>query len=64
MITKDGDKQLLQNYVDKLVKWSAKWQVHNFGKCKFLHTGHWNLGVSYKMEDTVLGATVKENYII
>ena len=33
----------------------------NFGKCKCLHTGHGNLDVNYKMEDTVLGTTVKEN---
>ena len=31
----DGDKQLLQNDLDKLVKWSEKWQMlFNFGKCK------------------------------
>ena len=31
--------------------------LFNFGKCKCLHTGHGN----YKMGDTVLGTTVKEN---
>ena len=30
-------------------------------KCKCLHTGHGNLDVNYKMGDTVLGNTVKEN---
>ena len=30
------------------------------GKCKCLHTGHGNLNVNYKMGDTVLGTTVKE----
>ena len=35
-----GDKQKLQDYIDKLVKWSEKWQMlFNFGKCKCLHTG-------------------------
>ena len=33
----------------------------NFEKCKYLHTGHGKLDVNYKMGDTVLGATVKEN---
>ena len=34
-----GDKQYLQDYIDKLVKWSEKWQMlFNFGKCKCLHT--------------------------
>ena len=35
-----GDKQKLQYDIDKLVKWSDKWQMlSNFGKCKCLHTG-------------------------
>ena len=57
----DGNKQHLQNDLDRLVKWSEKWQMlFNFGKCKCLHTGHGNLNVNYKMGDTVLGTTVKE----
>ena len=33
-----GDKQNLQDDIDKLVKWSEKWQMlFNFGKCKYLH---------------------------
>ena len=61
-VNTDGDKQHLQNDLDRLVKWSEKWQMlFNFGKCKCLHTGHGNLNVNYKMGDTVLGTTVKEN---
>ncbi len=38
-----GDKQNLQDYIDKLVKWSEKWQMlFNFGKYKCLHTGPGN----------------------
>ena len=60
-VNTDGDKQHLQNDLDRLVKWSEKWQMlFNFGKCKCLHTGHGNLNVNYKMGDTVLGNTVKE----
>ena len=60
-VNTDGDKQHLQNDLDRLVKWSKKWQMlFNFGKCKCLHTGHRNLNVNYKMGDTVLGTTVKE----
>ena len=33
--------------------------LFHFGKCKCLHTGHGNLGVNYKMGDTVLGTTGK-----
>ena len=60
-VNTDGDKQYLQNDLNRLVKWSGKWQMlFNFGKCKCLHTGHGNLVVNYKMGDTVLGTTVKE----
>ena len=34
--------------------------LFNFGKCKCLHIGQWNLDVNYKMGDTVLGTTIKE----
>ena len=61
-VNTDGDKQHLQNDLDRLVKWSEKWQMlFNFGKSKCLHTGNGNLNVNYKMGDTVLGNTVKEN---
>ena len=60
-VNNDGDKQHLQNDLDKLVKWSDKWQMlFNFWKSKCLHTGHANMDVNYKMGDTVLGTTVKE----
>ena len=60
-VNTDGDKQHLQNDLDRLVKWSKKWQMlFNFGKCKCLHTGHGNLNVNYKMGDIVLGTIVKE----
>ena len=60
-VNTDGDKQHLQNDLDRLVKWSEKWQMlFNFGKCKCLHTGHGNLNVNYKMGATVLGTTIKE----
>ena len=60
-VNNDGDKQHLQNDLDRLMKWSEKWQMlFNLGKCKCLHTGHGNLDENYKMGDTVLGTTVKE----
>ena len=34
-----GDKQKLQDDIDKLVRWSEKWHMlFNVGKCKCLHT--------------------------
>ena len=56
-----GDKQNLQDDIDKLVKWSEKWQMlFNFGKCKCLHTGSGNAGMNYEMGGTILSKTVKE----
>ena len=52
---------IYKNDLDKLVKWSEKWQMlFNLGKCKCLHTGHGNLDINYNMEYTVLGTTAKE----
>ena len=56
-----GDKQNLQDDIDKLVKWSEKWQMlFNFGKRKCLHTGSGNTGMNYEMGGTILSKTVKE----
>ena len=62
-VNTDGVKQHLQNYPDRIVKWSEKWQMLNFWKCKWLHTGHGKLDVKYKMGDTVLGTTIKEKVL-
>ena len=56
-----GDKQKLQDDIDKLVRWSGKWQVSfNFGKCKCLHTGPGNTGMNYGIGGSILSKTVKE----
>ena len=51
-VNNDGDKQHLQNDLDKLVKWSEKWQMLlNFGKCKCQHTGTSVLDTTIKEKD-------------
>ena len=56
-----GDKQKLQDDIDKLVRWSEKWQMlFNFGKCKCLHTGPGNTGMNYEMGGSILSKTVTE----
>ena len=56
-----GDKQKIQDDIDKLVRWSEKWQMlFNVGKCKCLHTGPGNTGKNYEMEGTILSKTGKE----
>ena len=55
------DKQSLQVDIDKLVKWSEKWQMLlNFGKCKCTHIGHGNMDEEYKMGNAVLVRTTQE----
>ncbi len=54
-------KQHLQDDIDNLVKWSEKLQMlFNFGKCKCLHTGPGNTGMTYEMGGTILRKIVKE----
>ena len=60
----NGDKHNLQDDVDKLVRWSEKWQMlFNFGKCKCLHAGPGNTDMNYEMGGTILSKTVKEKYL-
>ena len=50
-VTNDTDKQSLQDDLDKLIKWSEKWQMlFNHGK----------MDEEYKMGDAVLGRTTQE----
>ena len=59
-----GDKQKLQDYIDKLVRLSEKWQMlFNFVKSKYLHT--WpGITVMYsEMGGTIPSKTVKEKYL-
>ena len=59
-----GDKQKLQEDIDKLVRWSEKWHMlFNCGKCKCIHTGPGNTGMNYEMGGTILSNTVKEKYL-
>ena len=59
-VTNNTDKQSLQDDLDKLVKWSEKWQMlFNFGKCKCIHIGHGNMDEEYKMGGAVLGRTTQ-----
>ena len=56
-----GDKQKLQDDIDKFVRWSEKLQrLFHFGKCKCLHTGPGNTGMNYEMGGTILSKTMKE----
>ena len=59
-----GDTQKLQDDIDKLVRWSEKWQISfNFGKCKCLHTWPGNTGMNFEIRGTILSKTVKEKHL-
>ena len=59
-VTDDTDKHNLQDDLDKLVKWSGKWQMlFNFGVCKCIQIGHGNMDEEYKMGDAVLSRTTQ-----
>ena len=63
-VTNDTDKQSLQDDLDKLVKWSEKWQMLlHFGKCRCIHIGHGNMDEEYKIGDAVLGRTTQEKHL-
>ncbi len=56
-----GDNFVLQDDIDKLVKWYEKWHMlFNFGKFKCLHTVPGNTGINYEMVVNILIKTVKE----
>ena len=63
-VNTDGDKQHLPKDLDKLMKWSEKWQMlFNFGECNCLQRRHGNLDINCSMGVNVLGTTVKEQDI-
>ena len=58
-----GDKKI-HDGIDKLVRWSEKWQMlFDFGKCKCRHTWPGNTGMNYGMGGTTLSKNVKEKYL-
>ena len=60
-VANNTDKQSLQEDLDKLVKWSEKWQMlFDLWKCKYIHIGHGNMDEEYKMGGAVLGRTTQE----
>ena len=61
------DKQKLHDDINKLVRWSEKWQMlFNFGKCNCLHTGPGNTGMTWHPVTTTINHWWKGNiyYIV
>ena len=54
----------LQDDIDKLVRWSKKWQMlFNVGKCKCLQTWPGKTVMNYEMGGTILSKTGKEKHL-
>lgn len=60
-IASQEDTEVLQNDLDALVAWSARWQLpFNTAKCKVMHIGATNPDVTYTMAGHVLEETAEE----
>ncbi len=63
-VEKDEDRARLQEALDKLCSWAAKWgMVFNVAKCKVMHMGSRNPGYSYTMNNQTLDSTAEERDI-
>ena len=57
----EGDREVLQRDLDRLVQWSETWQMKfNVDKCKVMHLGKRNFGGKYVINGGVLGAVDEE----
>ena len=49
-IAAEKDRETMQKIIDNLVEWARQWDMSfNVKKCKIIHVGHGNLGLSYTM---------------
>jgi ribonuclease P/MRP protein subunit RPP40 len=60
-ICTEADRDVLQQDLDRLVKWSQQWQMKfNVEKCAVIHIGCKNKQYNYKLGDSELKKSVKE----
>ena len=60
-IKSDGDRQHLQDDLNKFTEWSEMWQMlFTFRNCKCLHIAHGNEDAQYTMGGTELNTTLTE----
>ena len=58
------DQTIVQDCIDKLVDWSAKWGMEfNTDKCKIMPVGRGTPGFEYKMKDCTLKEVEEERDI-
>ena len=55
IIKNDDDKIKLQNELNNLVCWAAKWQLKiNYQKCHIIHFGYKNLNFNYYFDNNII----------
>ena len=55
IIKNDDDKIKLQNELNNLVSWAAKWHLKiNYQKCHIIHFGYKNLKFNYYFDDNII----------
>ena len=63
-IRNEEDRKLLQQCLDELMAWAARWgMAFNTAKCKVMHVGRHNPQFDYKMGDHTLEKTTVERDI-
>ena len=64
VLLSEGDKDVLQDCVNKLLDWADKWDMQsNMGKCKTLHLCRGNLNFNYFMHGVALDTVQQERDI-
>ena len=60
-IVTENDRDILQHDIDKLTRWTSKWQMKfNVSKCSVLHFGHNNPRHKYTMDGSYLQSKEEE----
>ena len=55
IIKNDDDRIKLQNELNNLVNWAAKWQLKiNYQKCHIIHFGYKNLNFNYDFDNNII----------
>ena len=55
VIKNDDDRIKLQNELNNLVNWAAKWQLKiNYQKCHIIHFGYKNLNFNYYFDNNII----------
>ena len=64
IIKNDDDRIKLQNELNNLVNWAAKWQLKiNYQKCHIIHFGYKNLNFNYYFDNNIITISHSEKIL-